>query len=225
MTFDYLHLSEQEQQTVNSFFEKIKVNCEKNNISFNIQNTKRVPLYNYECGGYFEPELKKDGKIFSELAVATDMPFDDWFQIFIHESCHVDQWLGKSNIWIPSSEYSKSDAWLDGQDFPQEEISNLMYKIIILEADCEIRSLEKIKKYNLPVDCKIYSKKANAYLFFHHWMLEQRAWCDISPYSIQAILDVMPDHMLTLNDYIKPLDEKTLRLFDQCRKVVDAITV
>jgi hypothetical protein len=52
-----------------------------------------------------------------------------------------------------------------------------------------------IKKWNLPIDVSVYTKKSNAYVLFYNYMLHSRKWSkpSNSPYTNENILAAMSD--------------------------------
>lgn len=145
------------------------------------------------CNGYFDC---------ATLAVATGKPFEDWFPVFIHEACHMDQWLDESEYWPDTldDDYTILERHHAGEDV-DDKIVSALNNIILLEADCERRAVEAIEKFGLPLDPKIYAKHANSYLLFHTKMLTTRSWYSIAPYEIKKIWSKMPDHILPYEEY------------------------
>ena len=65
--------------------------------------------------------------------------------------------------------------WLDGEN--HRNITKHISVARDLELDNEKRSVKLIKKFKLPIDVKLYIKKANAYVLFYNYMLITRRWC------------------------------------------------
>lgn len=145
------------------------------------------------CNGYFEEDKK-------ELAVATGNGLNYWLPILVHETSHFDQWREKSTVW---ANYSKAVG------------KEIILKTRDLELDCEIRSVEKIKKYDLPINKSEYIKKANAYILFYTFIGNTKRWYVIGkePYNNKKIVNLMPDHF---NIDYNVLDKKLEKLYHQC---------
>jgi len=163
------------------------------------------------CSGYFD----EDGKI---LAVATDKPEKEWFETFIHEFCHFEQWNEKDPIWDSCYLKNGSDVLdLVMQDFRgdiklgDKKITRYLDLAAKLEKDCEIRALDKIKSYKLLKDVRPYTKKANSYITFYYTMRDLRSWCKTPPYKVKPIIDVMPSRIKGINH--KKLATKYLELY------------
>jgi len=121
------------------------------------------------------------------LAVATgdpDMIWEDVLGTYVHESCHMDQWILGSKYWFDSlgEAYEILQEYFDGKD--PLDIEWALDSIVMMEADCERRSVEKIKKYGLPVDVGRYSQLANGYLYFHSAILHYKKWYRRPPSTV-----------------------------------------
>lgn len=210
-------LSEKEQHIVVLFMETEKQKAISNGIAFIMSDTERVDYFGRKVNGYFEAEMPMNDNFGPCMATAIGKPLDQWLQTFAHETSHMDQYLEKSPVWMSTQEYSICDKWLAGESFTQEEIQETIFKIILLEADCEKRTMEKIKKHNLPIILEVYAKRANAYLLFHHWMLDNKLWYNKAPYEIEAITKEMDSELHDLNYYLQRPSQKTMDLFELCR--------
>jgi len=121
--------------------------------------------------GFFCGELKR-------IATGINNPLELWFIVFIHESCHMEQWI-ENREWFLSKmdDYGKFFDWLNGEKVSKKDLEKSIQAIIDIEKDCEIRSVEKIKKYKFEnIDAKEYTQKANCYLFLYAFMLKRRKW-------------------------------------------------
>lgn len=121
--------------------------------------------------GYFDSANKI-------LAVATGKPKKDWDKVFIHESCHFDQWLADVYLWNKwNVGYSLFFEWLDSKvELNRKQLLAAWKDVIDCELDCEKRSIAKIKKYKIPIDTKLYTQMANSYLYSYTKLLEVRTW-------------------------------------------------
>lgn len=158
------------------------------------------------CSGYFGDENEEGMVVF---ACAMKRPWEDWFPVFVHEFCHFEQWRDRRDWWN-SLKFDESEgvdlaieAWEGKREATQTQIIHWCLTSAIAEIDCEKRALAKIVEHNLPLDVKDYAKKANSYITYYYAMPELKGWCNGDrPYEVQAIMDLMPDHMdLTDLDY------------------------
>jgi hypothetical protein len=149
------------------FITSVKRQCKKYGIELILSPSKRVVLtddYLQECSGYFCDTDKA-------LVVACGKPFEEWFEILIHEFSHMEQWKSDErwNVWNDNT--GKTWDWLAGNIMLNKtQVLNMLDSMVELEKDCEMRAIEKIKKWGLPVNLTRYVKKANVYLYSYHMM-------------------------------------------------------
>ncbi len=86
--------------------------------------------------------------------------------------------------------YNIFGDWLKGKRCLKKDAHDCIDILKNLELDCEKRSVEKILKYNLPIDIKEYIQKANCYVFFYNHMKKTRQWVEGDLYK-QGILEVI----------------------------------
>jgi len=144
------------------FINSVKRQCREYKVELVLSPSKKVVVtddFETECSGYFDG----DDRLF---VVACGKPFAMWSEIIIHESSHMDQWksderwdkwgVSCSNMW----------AWLSGDKIMNKsQVSKMLDDMIELEKDCEMRAVEKIKKWGLPINIPLYTQKANIYLY------------------------------------------------------------
>jgi hypothetical protein len=204
-------------ELINLFIEQEKTKGEAAGVIFDLAKAQRVSYGNIQCNGFFESHYQHEGKIVPYLATATGKPLDSWLPIFTHESSHMDQWLENSSFWLTSEDFLVLDNWLEGKDYPLEEITSFIHKVILVEADCELRTMEKIKKYSLPIDLAVYAQRANSYLHYYQWLLKSRAWYKTAPYEIKEIVSLMPTSVREPSFYLSPISEQLHQQFEKCR--------
>lgn len=201
---------------VENFVVQEKHKAQESGVFFCLDYKEKVNYGDIVCNGFFESDYEHQGNIVPFLSVGIKKDIKKWLPIFVHETCHMDQWLEKSELWLNSKDYQVLNDWLQGNDTSQEQITSLVKKIISLEADCERRTIEKIKNNNLPIDIGYYAQRANAYLYFYQWMLKKRSWYKTAPYEINEILYYMPKEILATDNYLYPLSPTREKLFDKC---------
>jgi hypothetical protein len=151
--------------------------------------------------GYFSSEPP-------ELAVATkhDDP-TDWLSLMVHESCHMDQYLDNRVTWdMGSMAYVHFFTWLTGENiYLPHEIEAAVDGVIDVELDCERRSVDKIKKYDLPINIEKYKRRANSYLYAIRFFGIHRKWYNkiysdknvwtIAPSNFKQSYDIIPQKL------------------------------
>lgn len=178
-----MHLSNQEQK----FLDHVKVECKLRKIKLDLRKRSGYLRLsgNIKCSGYFDSHNK-------QLVVAANR--EDFIEILAHEYGHLTQWAENCPEWVacePTVDHI--ERWLAG-----ERIRNVFVHIRSmrdLELDNEKRVIKLIREFDLPIDVKRYTKKANGYVYFYTWMMKTRRWSSIenSPYSNDAIIDAMPE--------------------------------
>lgn len=186
-------------QPVKTFIKHVLYQCGVNDVQVVLANKKSVKSINTKYNGFFD-ELT--------LQVATKRPLEQWLYTFVHESCHFDQWRENCRIWRHRVRGCNPmflvSLWLEGViELKAPVLYQAVQATLLLELDCEKRSIKKIRKNKLPLDIKECTKRANAYVYFYHMFPHTRSWYHIGaePYNIPEIVAEMPDHFN--NDYTK----------------------
>lgn len=107
-----------------------------------------------------------------EITIATGRPWDIWFPIFVHETCHFDQWKEGCDEWNRldykgTDVYELLDTELQSKDPDMKLMWECMTRMRDMELDCEKRTISEIKKHKLPVDLQDYIKGVNVYMYWH----------------------------------------------------------
>jgi hypothetical protein len=172
-------------KNVQDFIQYVKSECKANGINVDLRKRKYLVLSgNIKCSGYFDSEEKR-------LVVAANRA--DWLPILVHEFAHFTQWMDNCPVWRTSGNSLEAvDSWLGGKEV--KNIKRSLGKCRDLELDNEKRSVAIIKAWELPIDVKLYTQKANAYVAFYSYMYFTRRWCTpkLSPYSTPAIYKHFP---------------------------------
>lgn len=178
----------------------------KYNIKIILSNTKSVVFgldSNDKSNGYFCDDPK-------EFVVAINKPQKQWIPTFLHEYNHFLQWKENSKYWNNCKD-GFLDYWLSGHNISDRVVNRGINSMIDLELDCEKRTVDMIKRLNLPINLDWYIKTANAYVLYYNILKESRQWYIIAPYDVKEILDSVPNYWL--DDYSKtPLKYKQLVL-------------
>ena len=145
--------------------------CNHHNIEFKLSPTKKVMLAKgIYCNGYFWIDKERNKR---QFVVATGKPIKEWLPIFVHESCHLDQWIKSPKLFDGES---CLDEWLGGVQYSNNRIKAEIAASKKLELDCEKRTVDKIKKYTLPINIPEYIQKSNLYIHFYNWVYINRKW-------------------------------------------------
>lgn len=173
---------------------------------------KRVCLEGGYAHGYFCEDPR-------ELRVATGSEFKIWFPVFVHETCHFDQWREQAPIWTSDQIHGTCpymildhQATLVRKNVPLT--IDAARAIRAVEEDCERRAIKQIKEYDLPINLKFYSKTANAYMYLHNMYGITQRWQNKKfSYMNPRILDAMPSEFQESFDDM-PMDY--IKLYHEC---------
>ena len=156
-------------KSVKKFLNDLIEECQNNNVTLKLEYKKNIALYNTKFDGYFAASNPL------VLAVATKKDLDKWLEVLVHESCHLDQHL-EETFSIEIDNFKILNDWISGTPQKKTKVIQAVNTIKKYELDCEKRGVEKIIKYNLPIDTELYIKKSNIYIFYYNWVLENRSF-------------------------------------------------
>lgn len=180
------------------FIEILKGIAYENNIKLKLSKSRYVKSSDTKTGkslGYFDcnPSDGYNG------VLACSMLHPLSFNILVHESCHMDQFLEETTLWKKGEKYLYIFfSWLDGTEYSKHLIDKSYNITQLLELDCEQRAIRKIKKLKLDIDIDRYIKEANAYLYMYTYIYEHRIWYTPKKpvYRNKKIINLMPSKFL-----------------------------
>lgn len=169
-----------------------------NGVRVRVENNERISYgegSSLMCSGYFVDSPAP------ELGLAIGKPWQQWAPILLHECCHGAQWKESSLLWQNLTQNGRDivnefDDWLEGRDESSpERLRKIVSDIQAAEFDCEERVVELIKKHQLPIDVDSYIQRANAYVWFYEYALENRSWYPSqgAPYENENIWSKAPE--------------------------------
>lgn len=181
-------------RNLNKLIADVAQKCVAHGITLSLQHVQNVDVENLPCSGYFDEK---------SLVVATKKKrVQDWVDVLVHESCHLDQFIGKSKLWDSNDDpLHVIEAWIKGKRINFTKRDKAFKNALLLELDCEKRSIKKFNKYKLNIDVEEYAQKANSYLFAYMVALHEKRWYT-SPYENPKIWKKMPKKLLTLKQYV-----------------------
>ena len=123
-------------------------------------STDDVYIDNNIVGGYFS---------WTEREIVIDMN-SNWLETLAHEFSHL-LILKQTSRRENNIQYKSSDmmfSWLSKErELTLSEINFYIDVVKLMELECERKTIELIKQFDLPIDIPTYIKNANAYLFYH----------------------------------------------------------
>lgn len=193
---------------IKTFIRDLEKKCQENNVKLELHKGNEVKYdANLVCTGYFD--VDSPGEENAILACALGDYSSIYVSTLVHESCHMDQWLEGAKIWENHTSCGVIDLWMDGN-----QIKNVKKHIKLvrdLELDCEKRTVKKIEEYDLPINIKEYTKKANAYIHLYNYIEITRKW-SVEPYKNERVWKNLPDRFREKR-YYNNLPKKIEKLF------------
>ena len=147
----------------------------------------------YRCEGFFNDQEKM-------IKIARHSA--NFLETLVHEYSHFLQYINNSKIYQKSDKaILMVDDWFAGKDFPEDKLRRSFFIIRAMERDCEKRAVKLIKKFNLQIDEKLYTKRAHCYIYSHFLMEKTRKFYahKKSPYRSSVVLKIMPTSMAVLS--------------------------
>lgn len=157
-----------------------KINAKKENGNLSSSGANKIKSNGYFC--------EQDKILYCRI----NDKDESWFEIFVHEYCHFLQHL--DNKFTNSSYWDDMDAWLLGKKkrLSRKRLDRCFRVVMNCELDCEKRAVKLIKRYNLPINVKTYTKKANVYILFYTMVRKYRKWYKRLPTAIPELYNMMP---------------------------------
>jgi hypothetical protein len=151
---------------------------------------------NDRCYGMFEFNNKDIPIIKVAVGNKTN---ERWFGVLIHEYCHFLQWREQSELWkdFEESNFNIEEIINNPKKFKKEILT-----LIRLEADCERRVVQLIRKYRL-FNEKEYAKEANAVLYKYGFLYTDHFWPKGNP-ELKNCEELCPDKIH--RSYLKYLE-------------------
>jgi hypothetical protein len=151
------------------FVAYVKRRCKIKGIELMLSPSRNVVItdsFSTDCSGYFDDVNKV-------LVVACGRPFNEWIEILIHEYSHMQQWTSDDR-WTHWTDCCLDLwAWLDKEKTMNgTQLGKVLDGMVDLERDCELRAIENIKKWKLPINKAQYQRKANLYLYSYRLMAQ-----------------------------------------------------
>lgn len=186
---------------VKKLISDVAAKCLAEGFSFKLVAKKSIDSGGIECSGYFDE---------ADLIVAAKKK--DWLDVLVHESCHLDQYTDGFKYWRDGEDgIIAVDGWLLNKKRSNRNIEKSIKSIILLELDCEKRTVRKMLKYGINFNKELYIQKANSYLFSYWATFRDRKWYKF-PYDNPRIYKNMPKVFLNEKEYLKK-DHSLIKLY------------
>lgn len=166
-------------------------------LSFDLNLEITQGKYLYGVGGRASGYFDSDD---STIKVAGGKSIKKWLPVLVHEFCHYQQMIEKYPLFFSKingeDAYDLFYSWLQFEkEYDYEIVKESIQKIILVEKDCEMRSVKLINRFNLPINIPRYIQDSNVYLYQHYLALDYRKWIiDIPDRKKIEISKKMPEH-------------------------------
>lgn len=151
-----------------------------------------VSLSGTDVSGYFDQ---------TTLAVGCGRSVEQWFGVFVHEACHMDQFLEDDPVWsstwvTPTIEvFDVVDLWVEHHiELTDEQKMKYLQACFEIERNCEERVLKAIDQWQLPINKTEYARKSNAYIWYYYILGIIRKWYPYGkePYHMKELWNMIP---------------------------------
>lgn len=200
----------------------IWASCNANGVALKLESGTMVSYTGEESSeskvsGYFLGDEQGHSPV---LSAAAGKDPQDFIDVLLHESCHMDQWSEGSKVW--------KDLWIEGRDaydilwdwmgcktdMDESRIEQVVLRCMACELDCERRVVEKLRKYNMGDRVDEYCQKANSYIWGYYVSKLRRRWYSVPPYEVKEVWGRMPRLLMELDEY-RRMDWETLTYYDR----------
>lgn len=189
---------------INHFLDDLRFACKSHKIDLIFCKSKTVEIEKgIRSSGYFDHVGK-------EMVIGKNR--EDWLQLLVHESCHMDQWVADTKIWKADNTIGTQlfDKWILGREV--SKIRTAINNIISLELDCEKRAVAKMIEYDLPINTHTYIQRGNAYLMYYNYVYKVRRWMP-GPFE-QKVWSCFPGKFMPTK-YYRSINKETFRIFEK----------
>jgi hypothetical protein len=191
---------------VHPFLTQSMVQLDEYQVEPLVADSLQVKFQEILCSGFFHHKPL-------QFAVALKKDFPDWFRIYVHEFSHFRQYVDNQAYFnAASDDIEVFFNWVAGKEELDEATLHRMGKIAMeIEHDCEARVLKLINqdKFENILEPGLYARKANAYVNFYHFVVENRKWYKAKqePYNIEAVYNLFPDNLVILESLTPEMKE------------------
>lgn len=206
-----------DNENVQKFLDYVHSQLRKNKFKL-ILHMDNLKIGKNNVSGYFSEDTKE---------IVISIKEENWLEILVHEFNHFVQFINNEEKYVlinqgESNFLNELWEWLDGNIELNPKRKNLLFKTVLeMELDCERKSVEMIKNFDLPIDIEEYKTIANIYIFYYTYAKNNRCWFS----ETSTIKDIMTEgnlQNLSLDCDFTKLPEEYIKLFKNCsRKLLD----
>lgn len=206
-----------DNENVQKFLDYVHSQLRKNKFKL-VLHMDNLKIGKNNVSGYFSEDSKE---------IVISIKEENWLEILVHEFNHFVQFINNEEKYVlinqgESNFLNELWEWLDGNIELNTKRKNLLFKTVQdMELDCERKSVEMIKSFDLPIDIEEYSSIAHIYIFYYTYAKKNRCWFSEN----STIKDIMTEgnfKNLSLDCDFTKLPETYVKLFKNAsRKFLD----
>lgn len=162
-----------ENENVQNFLDFVHSQLKKNKFKL-VLSLDDLKIGKNSVGGYFDEENKE---------IVISINDSEWLSILVHEFNHFLQFINNTEKYRLLNDgdtdmLSEVWEWLDKEiEFPNIKRRNLVFKRVLeMELECEMNSVNMIKKFDLPINLDEYIYCAYVYLNYYNFCKKYRTW-------------------------------------------------
>lgn len=176
--------------------------ADKYGIKIEIRSSARVKASKGQfSNGFFDNTV---------LAVAGNTTIENILSTFIHEACHMKQFLFKPSteelIRLPlkyKGALGAIDSWLSNKvQFTPTKLEKYLTTAMRFEHDCEKMVLADIRKFKLRIDASEYAQDANADLFLYVVLRQTRKWPNTPSIDLKKLRNLFPTKLMSIKELL-----------------------
>jgi hypothetical protein len=188
-------------QNFKDFFYWTTKYLEKHDKKVVIVNSRSVKIDgNVSCAGWCDGE---------EMVVAAKNPLFE--RVYVHEFSHMNQAVEECPYW----DSEDNTLW---EDLARKKVQirswDAILRTIALERDCERRSINHAKQWDL-FSVEKYAQNANAYLYYYHYVFLKQSWANHKDIYHPILMREMPTKLLPLSTF-KSINMDMMKLYEEC---------
>ena len=152
----------------------------------------------------------------SDKEIKIDISEKNWLEVLVHEFCHFLQYIEDEPTYktLEQEENILTEFWEWVENERELNTNRKRYvcrKVLEMELNCEKRSIEMIRKFDLPIDINEYIFGAYVYIHYFNFVKKYRTWLkdDVSLGNITEIKTISEKYGgMTLEQDFKTLPKE-----------------
>jgi len=178
-----------------AFISHVKQECRTHDMRLLLSKKQILRDGIHTYGGYFDEE---------KIAVSSGS--DGWvIRTLAHEYSHLLQWIELDPAYFKTKLRGGIDSitimnkWIEGHEYKKSTVNKALSLNRECELNCERRTINVIKQFNLHLDINKYCQAANSYILSYNFVKKVRTWDFKGSIYDKEIVDEMPTDLYSLD--------------------------